>query len=84
MCSTDSSRPKSRPKMFILFVLSHGDLNGKVYTDYPLKAGADKSKLGPDETENYFVSELWDGLKIMPLAGNCLFLLMLGVSSLKL
>lgn len=66
--------------MFILFILSHGTLNGKVFTDYPLVTGADKRKIGPNETESYLVSEIWDEIKNMHLLDECLFLLMLGVS----
>lgn len=70
-----------RPTVFILFILSHGDLNGKVFTDHPLVAGTDKRCITADENESYQVSDLWDGLKNMPLANDdCLFLMMLGVS----
>lgn len=69
--------------MFILFILSHGSSDGRVFTDHPLVAGADKGKLEQKDTESYLVSDLWDGLKSMSLTNDCLFLLMLGVSGLS-
>jgi hypothetical protein len=69
-----------KPTMFILFILSHGGDNGRIYTDHPLVAGADKSKLVPEDTQSYLLSEITDGLKKMPFADECLFLIIVAVS----
>jgi hypothetical protein len=69
-----------KPTLFILFILSHGDEHGRIYTDHPVVAGADKRFLLPEDTQSYLLSEITDRLKKMPFANECLFLIIVGVS----
>ncbi|CAB3381717.1 Hypothetical predicted protein [Cloeon dipterum] len=64
------------PEAFVLFVLSHGTSDGRIYTDH---LSADSS-VEESKYEHYFTSDVWNGLheKNMPKLSNCLKILVFG------
>jgi len=67
------------PTVFILFLLTHGGCDGKVVTDHTTDPTVNPKKVEHHHYESYNVSEVWDSLKKMSFAADCLFILFFGV-----
>jgi len=63
------------PTMFFLFILSHGDADGKIHTDYPNQN--DKRSF-----ETFSVNSVFEALKDNALLKDTLKLVFLGVSAI--
>jgi hypothetical protein len=69
----------TKPNLFIIFVLTHGDIDGLLLTDQPKEPTKNLKNLSSADVQTYTVTEIWKGLKGLSFFNDCLFLMVLGV-----
>jgi len=65
---------KDKPSVFSIFILSHGDINGKIDTDHVIK-----TQTGEFIFDSYNKDDIWYGLEGLEMLRDCLKLVFLAV-----